>query len=76
MKIITLALSAQLIATPAFAYMLDPDVLADARQITKRAQCGAADGESANYNWSGEVYSRVRGELDRLQFRGEGKLFE
>lgn len=72
MKMITIALSALLVAASAFADMLDPAVPADALQITKRAQCGAADGEPAVYYWSGNVYSRVRGEPDRLLFRGEG----
>lgn len=56
----------------ALARDLDPAVPADAVEISKRMQCGAADGEPAVFHWSGRVYSRVQGEPDRLLFRGEG----
>ncbi|MDO5770108.1 MAG: DUF1838 family protein [Psychrobacter sp.] len=56
----------------ASAKMLDPNVPADALEIMKRGQCGEADGKPAVYSWSGNVYSRVRGEPDRLLFKGQG----
>jgi hypothetical protein len=52
--------------------MLDPNVPADALEISKRAQCGEADGQPAVYHWAGNIYSRVQGEPDRLLFKGEG----
>jgi hypothetical protein len=70
----TLALAA--VAAPATAKkapaMLDPAKPEDALEISKRAQCGTADGVPAVYHWSGRMYSRVTGEPDRLLFLGEG----
>ncbi|ANY21102.1 hypothetical protein A6F68_02608 [Tsuneonella dongtanensis] len=60
------------LATPALARQLDPSVPADALEISKRVQCGEADGKPAVYHWQGNVYSRVAGEPDRLLFKGEG----
>lgn len=60
------------LAVPATGRMLDPDLPADALEIMKRTQCGVQDGAPAVYYWSGRVYSRVRGERDKLLFRGEG----
>jgi hypothetical protein len=54
------------------ARMLDPSKPEDALEISKRVQCGVADGVPAVYHWSGNVYSRVAGEPDRLLFKGEG----
>jgi hypothetical protein len=59
-------------AAPAGARMLDPSKPEDALEISKRTQCGEADGKPAVYYWSGSVYSRVEGERDRLLFKGEG----
>jgi hypothetical protein len=61
-----------LAASPAAARQLDPANPADAFEISKRAQCGEADGKPAVYYWSGRVYSRVTGEPDRHLFNGEG----
>jgi Protein of unknown function (DUF1838) len=73
MKLFKVALLASaLIAGAAQARTLDPTVPADALEIMKRTQCGTADGVAATYYWSGNVYSRVAGEPDRLLFRGEG----
>jgi hypothetical protein len=52
--------------------MLDPAKPEDALEISKRMQCGEADGVPAVYYWSGKVYSRVAGEPDRHLFNGEG----
>ena len=52
--------------------LLDPATPADALEISKRVQCGEADGNPAVYHWSGKIYSRVEGEPDRLLFLGEG----
>jgi Protein of unknown function (DUF1838) len=52
--------------------MLDPNKPEDALEISKRVQCGVADGVPAVYHWSGNVYSRVQGEPDKLLFKGEG----
>ena len=60
------------LAVPATARMLDPAKPEDALEISKRVQCGEADGKAAVYHWSGKIYSRVAGEPDRLLFRGEG----
>ena len=71
-KLITALLLAGIAAAPATARMLDPSKPEDALEISKRTQCGEKDGQPAVYYWSGNVYSRVEGERDRLLFRGEG----
>lgn len=67
-----LAATALLTTTGAGARILDPAKPVDALEISKRAQCGTADGVPAVYHWSGKVYSRVAGEPDRHLFNGEG----
>jgi len=71
---VTLAtlLAAAITATPAFARTLNPEVAEDAVEISKRVQCGEADGKTAVYHWAGNIYGRVPGEPDRLLFKGEG----
>lgn len=61
-----------MIAGPAAAQMLDPSDPQDAFEISKRFQCAAVDGETAVWQFSGNIYSRVPGEADKLLFRGEG----
>jgi len=61
-----------LTTSPALARMLDPAKAEDALEISKRMQCGEADGKAAVYHWSGRAYSRVDGEPDRLLFKIEG----
>lgn len=61
-----------LVGVPAGARILDPAKPDDAVEIQKRTGCGVRDGAPAVYYWSGRVYSRVRGEPDRLLFTGEG----
>ncbi len=60
------------LGSPAAARPLDLAKPEDVLEISKRIQCGEADGRPAVYHWSGNVYSRVQGEPDRLLFRGEG----
>ncbi len=75
LKKLTLACAAMAFAgmgMAAEARMLDPNVPEDAVEISKRLQCGEADGEPAVYYWSGRGYSRVRGERDRHVFNLEG----
>ena len=72
LKRLLLLSSLLVVAMPAEARMLDPQKAEDAIEIMKRAQCGPADGKPAIYRWSGNIYSRVEGEPDRLLFRGEG----
>ena len=67
-----LAALATIASTPAAARMLDMTNPDDALEISKRAQCGPADGQPAFYHWSGHLYSRVQGEPDRLLFKVEG----
>jgi len=69
--LITTAIALTL-TTQASARILDPNKPEDALEISKRVQCGEADGVPAVYHWSGNVYSRVQGEPDRLLFKGEG----
>jgi hypothetical protein len=67
---------ALLLAAPVLAAakprLLDPAAPADALEISKRVQCGEADGKPAVYHWSGKIYSRIAGEPDRLLFKAEG----
>lgn len=69
---LTIALGGLAMSTPAAARTLDPAVPADALEISKRVQCGEADGKPAFYHWTGKVFSRVTGEPDRVLFKGEG----
>lgn len=59
-------------AGQAGARILDQTKPEDALEISKRVQCGVADGVPAVYYWSGKVYSRIDGEPDRHLFNGEG----
>ncbi len=59
-------------AIPANAQVLDPANPQDALEISKRFQCGEADGLEAVWHFSGNIYSRVPGERDKLLFRGDG----
>ena len=68
----TLATALPLASGVAAARQLDPAKPEDALEISKRAQCGEADGKPAVYHWAGNVYSRVDGEPDRLLFKAEG----
>jgi len=74
MKAFLCAAAAVVSAVPvsAPARMLDPSKPEDALEMSKRMQCGEADGQPAVYYWSGRVYSRVAGEPDRHLFNGEG----
>jgi len=72
LKPILLSTFLLVLASGAAARPLDPAIPADALEISKRVQCGEADGKPAVYHWSGKVYSRVEGEPDRLLFLGEG----
>ena len=65
-------LASAVVAGSASARMLDPAVPADAFEISKRVQCGEADGKQAVYHFAGKIYSRVDGEPDRLLFVAEG----
>lgn len=67
-----LLLATALAGGAAQARMLDPNVPADAFEISKRTQCGEADGKQAVYHFAGKIYSRVEGEPDRLLFIAEG----
>lgn len=72
LRLTLLAATALALAAPAAARTLDPAVPADAFEISKRVQCGEADGKPAVYHFAGKVYSRVDGEPDRLLFVAEG----
>jgi len=65
-------LASVLFAGAAHARMLDPAIPADAFEISKRVQCGEADGKQAVYHFAGKIYSRVEGEPDKLLFLAEG----
>jgi Protein of unknown function (DUF1838) len=66
------ALTTAVAAGAAPARQLDPNSPADAFEISRRIQCGAADGTPAVYHFGGKVYSRIAGEPDRLLFLAEG----
>lgn len=75
MKFLTTALLASALVAgswAASARVLDPAVPADALEMSKRLQCGEADGKPAVYHWTGKVYGRTEGEPDKLLFGGEG----
>ncbi len=75
MKLFTMiatGLIALTFAIPAHARTLDTAKPEDVLEMQKRLQCGVKDDVPAIYHWSGEVYSRVAGEPDRLLFKGEG----
>src|SRR5690606_11759552 len=64
--------SAMAFSAPLSARTLDPSKPEDAVEISKRVQCGEADGSPAIFHWSGKVYSRVHGETDRNLFNVGG----
>ena len=68
----TISAAAAALSFPAYAQMLDPSVPQDAFEISKRFQCGTADGAEAVWHFEGNIYSRVQGEPDRLLFKGDG----
>ncbi|MEP6116476.1 MAG: hypothetical protein ABJ213_00005, partial [Parasphingorhabdus sp.] len=51
----TATILAALATSPAAARTLDPNKAEDALEISKRVQCGVADGVPAIYHWSGKV---------------------
>lgn len=59
-------------AAKAHDHLLDPSDPVEAFEISKRFQCGEADGKEAVWHFSGNIYSRVQGEPDRLLFKGDG----
>ncbi len=72
LTMISAAVALAITGVTAEARMMDPANPEDAVEISKRLQCGEADGEPAVYYWSGRGYSRVRGERDRHLFNLEG----
>ncbi len=72
LKLTIAAAALALCANPAMARMLDPAKPDDALEISKRMQCGEADGKQAVYHWAGRAYARVEGEPDKLLFKIEG----
>ncbi len=54
------------------AQPLDLDNPDDAVRAMRKLQCHLEDGKPAIYAWTGNAYSRVPGERDRLLFRYEG----
>ena len=62
---------AAFVAVPTAARTLDPAKPEDALEISKRQNCGPADGQPAVYYFSGQVHSRVDGEPDRHLFNTE-----
>lgn len=62
-----LLLTGPLLAAP-------PDLSTPEAQLTalRRIQCSEVDGKPVTYYWTGNAYSRVPGEPDRLLFRVEG----
>ena len=70
--LLTACAASALFAIPAQARVLDPAIPADAVEITKRVQCPPADEPTVVYEFSGNIYSRVRGEPDRLLFKAVG----
>lgn len=68
------------LAQAAQARILDPAIPHDAVEITKRIQCPAPDLETDQatdqatvvFEFSGNIYARIRGERERLLFRALG----
>lgn len=71
-KLLTAVAASALLAQPASARMLDPNVPEDAVEITKRVQCPADGQDTVVYEFSGNIYSRVRGQRDKLLFKAVG----
>ncbi|MBX3478476.1 MAG: DUF1838 family protein [Brevundimonas sp.] len=68
----TLAAGAALMASTAQASDLDLATPRDALTALRKVHCSTQDGQEVVYHWSGNVWSRVEGEPDRLLFRVEG----
>ena len=54
------------------AQTMDLDDSEDAVRAMRKLQCHLEDGKPAIYSWTGNAYSRVPGEKDRLLFTYEG----
>jgi len=51
---------------------IDPATGEGAMTIMRKIQCSTRDGEPVIYWWTGEMYSRVPGERDKLLFKVDG----
>jgi hypothetical protein len=54
------------------ARKLDMSKPEDVLAVDRKLACSTVDGEPTFYHWSGNAYSRVPGERDRLLFKVEG----
>lgn len=60
------------LALPASAADLDLTNPRDALAAMRKIQCSTVDAKPLIYHWSGNVWSRIEGEPDRLLFKVEG----
>lgn len=60
------------LALPASAADLDLDNPRDALAAMRKIQCSTVDAKPLIFHWTGNVWSRVEGEPDRLLFKVEG----
>ena len=71
-RLAAMAATLAFIASPASATDLDLTRPADALTALRKIHCSTVDAKPVTYHWSGNVWSRVEGEPDRLLFRIEG----
>ncbi len=69
---LVVAIAALVAPTVSAEEQLDLSDPNDAVRALRKTQCSLKDGKPAVYWWSGNVYSRVPGERDRLLFTYEG----
>lgn len=67
-----LAAASSCLALPAVAADLDLSQPRDALTAMRKIHCSTVDGKPLIYHWTGNVWSRVEGEPDRLLFKVEG----
>ena len=63
---------ALLLAGPALAGRLNPEVPEDALKLMQKSICSLNEGETVIYWWKGSMFSRVEGERDRILFGLQG----
>jgi hypothetical protein len=71
--VLAVGVLAQVVAArPAVAAKIDPATGEGAMTIARKIQCSTKDGEPVLYWWTGDMYSRVPGERDKLLFKVDG----
>ena len=66
--LLTVALAA-LVSLTSHAQQIDPETGEGYIELSRKLHCSLKDGEETTWTWSGNSYSRVAGERDKLLFK-------